>query len=313
MNKIFVAILAFVLAACQQAPDTETADAPESAPETETAEIAEAAPEAAAEVDEASTRLAAVLDAQPDEIKARYQYRHPQETLEFFGVKPGMTIVEALPGGGWYTKILLPYLGSEGRLIGANYSLDVSALYSNSTEESMDRARAWIGNFPADAAEWAGDDGASVDAFYFGSMPDEFKGTADFVFIARALHGMARFDSQGDFVAEAMADAYAALKPGGILGVVQHHASDDMSDEFADGDRGYLKRGYVIAAAEQAGFELVGESDINANPMDQPGEDDVVWRLPPSLSTSKEDPELRAQYEAIGESNRMTLKFRKPE
>ena len=313
MNKIFVAILALVLAACQQASDTETADAPESAPETETAEIAEAAPEAAAEVDEASTRLAAVLDAQPDEIKARYQYRHPQETLEFFGVKPGMTIVEALPGGGWYTKILLPYLGSEGHLIGANYSLDVSALYSNSTEESMERARAWISNFPADAAEWAGDDGASVDAFYFGSMPDEFKGTADFVFIARALHGMARFDSQGDFVTEAMADAFAALKPGGILGVVQHHASDDLSDEFADGDRGYLKRGYVIAAAEQAGFELVGESDINANPMDQPGEDDVVWRLPPSLSTSKEDPELRAKYEAIGESNRMTLKFRKPE
>jgi predicted methyltransferase len=105
---------------------------------------------------------------------------------------------------------------------------------------------------------------------------------------------MARFDSQGDFVTEAMADAFAALKPGGILGVVQHHASDDLSDEFADGDRGYLKRGYVIAAAEQAGFELVGE-------------------MPPSLSTSKEDPELRAKYEAIGESNRMTLKFRKPE
>ena len=313
MNKILVVILALVLGACQPAPETETTEAPEAAPEAETPVMPEPAPETAAAVDEGSDTLAAVLDAQPDEIKARYQYRHPQETLEFFGVKPGMTIVEALPGGGWYTKILLPYLGSEGHLIGANYSLDVSALYSNSTEESMERARAWISNFPADAAEWAGDDGASVDAFYFGSMPDEFKGTADFVFIARALHGMARFDSQGDFVAEAMADAYAALKPGGILGVVQHHARDDLSDEFADGDRGYLKRGYVIAAAEQAGFELVGESDINANPMDQPGEDDVVWRLPPSLSTSKEDPELRAKYEAIGESNRMTLKFRKPE
>lgn len=313
MNRILVAILALVLGACQPAPETETTEAPEAAPEAETAEMPEPAPEAAAAVAEGGDTLAAVLDAQPDEIKARYQYRHPQETLEFFGVKPGMTVVEALPGGGWYTKILLPYLGSEGHLIGANYSLDVSALYSNSTEESMERARAWISNFPADAAEWAGDDGASVDAFYFGSMPDEFKGTADFVFIARALHGMARFDSQGDFVAEAMADAYAALKPGGILGVVQHHARDDLSDEFADGDRGYLKRGYVIAAAEQAGFELVGESDVNANPMDQPGEDDVVWRLPPSLSTSKEDPELRAKYEAIGESNRMTLKFRKPE
>jgi predicted methyltransferase len=313
MNKILVAIFALVLAACQPASETEPAEAPESAPETEAAEMAEAAPEATAAVDEASTILAAILDAQPEEIKARYQYRHPQETLEFFGVKPGMTVVEALPGGGWYTKILLPYLGSEGRLIGANYSLEVTALYPSASEESMERARAWISKFPVDAAEWAGDDGASIDAFYFGSMPDAFKETADFVFIARALHGMARFDSQGDFVTEAMADAYAVLKPGGVLGVVQHHASDDMSDEFADGDRGYLKKAYVIAAAEQAGFELVDESDINANPKDQPGEDDFVWRLPPSLSTSKEDPELRAKYEAIGESNRMTLKFRKPE
>jgi predicted methyltransferase len=313
MNKIFAALLALALAACQPAPETETAEAPESAPEAETAEMVEAAPETAAATDEGSNALEAVLDAQPDEIKARYQYRHPQETLEFFGVKPGMTVVEALPGGGWYTKILLPYLGSEGRLIGANYSLEVSALYSSASEESMERARAWISKFPADAAEWAGEDGASVDAFYFGSMPDEFKETADFVFIARALHGMARFDSKGDFVTEAMADTYAVLKPGGILGVVQHHASDEMSDEFADGDRGYLKRGYVIAAAAQAGFELVGESDINVNPKDQPGEDDFVWRLPPSLSTSKEDPELEAKYKAIGESNRITLKFRKPE
>jgi len=313
MNKILVAIFALVLAACQPASETETAETPESTPEAETAEMPEAAPEAVAAVDEESNTLAAVLEAQPDETKARYQYRHPQETLEFFGVEPGMTVVEALPGGGWYTKILLPYLGSEGRLIGANYSLGVSALYGSATEESMERARAWISKFPVDAAEWAGDDGASVDAFYFGSMPDAFKETADFVFIARALHGMARFDSQGDFVNEAMADAFAVLKPGGILGVVQHHASDEMSDEFADGDRGYLKKGYVITAAEQAGFELVGESDINANPMDQPGEDDAVWRLPPSLSMSKEDPELEAKYKAIGESNRMTLKFRKPE
>ena len=306
MNRTLVAILTLVLAACQPAPETETVETAAAPPET-------AAAVEQGDAEKGGSELAALLDAQPDEVKARYQYRHPQETLEFFGVKPGMTIVEALPGGGWYTKVLLPYLGSEGRLIGANYSLEVSALYSSATEESMERARAWISKFPVDAAEWAGDDGASVDAFYFGSMPEAFKETADFVFIARALHGMARFDSQGDFVTEAMADAFAALKPGGILGVVQHHARDDMSDEFADGDRGYLKRGYVIAAAEQAGFELVGESDINANPMDQPGEDDAVWRLPPSLSMSKEDPELEAKYKAIGESNRMTLKFRKPE
>ena len=86
-----------------------------------------------------------------------------------------------------------------------------------------------------------------------------------------------------------------------------------MSDEFADGSHGYLKKSFVIAAAEAAGFEFVAESDVNANPKDQPSEDDIVWRLPPSLRTSQDDPELRAELEAVGESNRMTLKFRKPD
>jgi predicted methyltransferase len=86
-----------------------------------------------------------------------------------------------------------------------------------------------------------------------------------------------------------------------------------MSDEFADGSHGYLKKSFVIAAAENAGFEFVDESDINANPADQPGEDDIVWRLPPTFATSADNPELRAELAAIGESNRMTLRFRKPE
>ena len=86
-----------------------------------------------------------------------------------------------------------------------------------------------------------------------------------------------------------------------------------MSDEFADGSHGYLKKSFVIAVVEQAGFEFVAESDINANPKDQPGADDIVWRLPPTFATSAEDPDLKAGYEAVGESNRMTLKFRKPD
>ncbi len=93
---------------------------------------------------------------------------------------------------------------------------------------------------------------------------------------------------------------------------MQHHARDEMSDEFADGNHGYLKKSLVIALAEDAGFEFVAESDINANPLDRPSEDDVVWRLPPTLGTSRDNPGLRAELEAIGESNRMTLKFRKP-
>ena len=128
------------------------------------------------------------------------------------------------------------------------------------------------------------------------------------------MQNLARFQNagEGNYLDAALADAFVALKPDGVFGVVQHHARDDMSDEFADGNHGYLKKGFVIGLAQQAGFELVAESDINANPLDQPSEDDMVWRLPPSLGTSRDDPELRAAMQAIGESNRMTLKFRKP-
>ena len=144
-------------------------------------------------------------------------------------------------------------------------------------------------------------------------MPEELQGTADIVFFPRVLHNLARFEAAGGYLTAALADAFAVLKPGGTFGVVQHHARDDMSDEFADGRRGYLKKAFVIAAAEAAGFEFVGESDINANPNDQPTEEDIVWRLPPTLATSRDNPELKAELEAVGESNRMTLKFRKPE
>ena len=96
------------------------------------------------------------------------------------------------------------------------------------------------------------------------------------------------------------------------MGVVQHHARDEMPDEWATGANGYLKKQFVIDQMEAAGFEFVAESDINANPKDQPTTEDFVWRLPPSLVTSREDPELRKKMLAIGESNRMTLKFRKP-
>jgi predicted methyltransferase len=302
MHKYLAALTILFLVACQPEPPSEPAQP--AAPEP----MAE--PEPAAAVDP----LGAALDAQSDEAKARYVYRHPRETLEFFGVEPGMTVVEGLPGGGWYSKILLPYLGSEGRLIGADYSMDMWRLFSFASEEFLAEQAGWVDSFPQDAREWAGGNGASAAAFTFGDMPGEFAGTADVVLMIRALHNLARFSGgERDFLGEALADAYAALKPGGILGIVQHEARDGMSDEFAGGSNGYLKKSRVVAAAEQAGFELVAESDLNANPKDQPTEDDIVWRLPPTLATSAEDPDLRAELEAVGESNRMTLKFRKPE
>ena len=105
-------------------------------------------------------RLASVLAAQPEDAQARYTYRHPQETLEFFGIAPGMTVVEALPGGGWYTKILLPYIGQEGRLIGADYSGDMYPLFGFFSEEQLEAKKTWVTDFPADAAEWAGQETA---------------------------------------------------------------------------------------------------------------------------------------------------------
>ena len=262
-----------------------------------------------------SDKLAALLAAQPDDVKARYQYRHPQETIEFFGIEPGMTVLEGLPGGGWYTKILLPYLGSEGHLIGANYPLDLWPNFPFATEEFMAEMSQWLETWPADAEEWRGEDGASINAFWFGAMPEEMAGTADVVFFVRMLHNTWRFQSEGkgDYLDMAIKDAYDALKPGGVLGVVQHHARDEVSDEWANGSHGYMKKQFVIDRVVAAGFELVAESDINANDKDQPSGDDIVWRLPPTYGTSGDDEELKAKYAAIGESNRMTLKFRKPE
>ncbi len=299
MNRYLILVAALALSACQRSePPAESTPEP-----------------TAASQQSASETLNAVLDAQPDEVKARYPHRHPKETIEFFGIEPGMTVVEGLPGAGWYSKILVNYLGSEGCLIGADYPMAIWPLFPFGTEEFVAQRATWIEDFKAGAVDWIdGDDGPSVEAFRFGSMPEEFAGTADVVFYPRVLHNLARFQSEGEglFLDQALADAYAVLKPGGVFGIVQHHARDDMSDEFADGSHGYLKKGWLIERVEGAGFEFVADSDINANDLDQPTEDDIVWRLPPSYAGASEDPELKAAVDAIGESNRMTLKFVKP-
>ncbi|MCR9276516.1 MAG: hypothetical protein NXH85_00985 [Pseudomonadaceae bacterium] len=257
-----------------------------------------------------SARLTGILAAQPEETQARYQYRNPQATLEYFGVEPGMTVVEALPGGGWYSKVLLPYLGQDGELIGVNYPLDLWPNFPFGTEEFVARMATWSTDWSNGAQEWRGDDGAEVSAFVFGSMPEQAAGTADAVLFIRALHNLARFSDKRDFLGEALGTAYSALKPGGIVGVVQHQAPESMTDEWANGSRGYLKKSFVIAQMEAAGFEYLGSTNINANPKDNPGADDIVWRLPPSLRV--EDDAQKTANLAIGESNRMTLKFRKP-
>ena len=260
----------------------------------------------------ADDRLASILAAQPDEVRARYQYRHPGETLEFFGIEPGMTVVEALPGGGWYTRILLPYLGTDGKVIGADYAVDTWTAIGYDGADFLATRASWITDWTADAKGWGGDDGSSVDAFVLGALPVSMHGTADAALFIRALHNMNYSAPDGAHLKAAIRNAWDALKPGGIVGIVQHQARDGMPDSWANGENGYLKRDYVVDLMEAAGFELAAESNINANDKDQPTESEYVWRLPPSLGGTEDDPDKMAAMNAIGESNRMTLKFVKP-
>lgn len=259
-----------------------------------------------------SAKLAKVLTSQDEDMQERYAARHPQETLEFLGIAPGMTVVEALPGGGWYSKVLLPYLGTSGKLVGVDYPQEMWPLFGFFTPEAIEEKKAWIADWTKQANGWRSTGDAGVSAFKFGSMPESMNGQADAVLFIRALHNLSRFEEDGAFLSASLNDAMRVLKPGGTVGVVQHRAPASAPADSAKGARGYLRQADVIAFMEKAGFEYVGASEINANPKDTPGVKDIVWRLPPTLMTSREDESLRKQMLSIGESDRMTLKFRKP-
>lgn len=254
-------------------------------------------------------RLIEITQSLPAEHQARYSARHPVETLEFFGIKPGDTVIEALPGGGWYSKILLPYLGANGKLIAVDYSLAMWPEFGSfATPEFIAQRKAWPAQFAKDAPTWGGPNGAKAEAYTFADMPQELTGKVDAVLFIRALHNLARFNAKGQYLQKALAETHRVLKPGGTVGIVQHAMAEDKPDEWADGNRGYLKRSMLIKTMTAAGFELIGESDINKNPKDNPQANDNVWRLPPSLNTSEDQ---KAKNREIGESNRVTLLFRK--
>jgi predicted methyltransferase len=297
MNKILVIVtLALALAACsRQAP----------APAEPEADSAAAAEPTSGEI------LDTVLAAQPDAEKSRYAFRHPRETLQFFGVEPGMTVVDTLPGEVWYSGILLDYLGAGGRVIGASYSPEMWTYFGEYSPDPTEIA-SWRADFLAKMEARRGADDAAVDAVHYGAIPDDMAGTVDVVLMSRALHHFTRLEAEHGYLTQALADINKLLKPGGIVGVEAHRAPEGSPDAWATGEAGYVKQSAVIAAFEKAGFEFVAASEISANPKDQPTEKDMVWRLPPTLATSENDAELRAAMQAIGESDRMTLKFRKP-
>lgn len=258
---------------------------------------------------EDTQRLISITQGLPADHQARHSSRHPVETLSFFGVKPGDTVLEVLPGDGWYSKILVPYLGKNGQLIGVDYNMDLWPRFGSwVTAEFMEGRKRWPTEFTSNAKAWGGADGASTSAYTFSSLPDSLTGKVDAVLFIRALHNLYRFEPDGNYLSQALGETRRVLKPGGVVGIVQHALSEDKPDSQASGATGYLKRSTIVAFMDKAGFELIGESDINKNPKDDPQASENVWRLPPSLNAPEAN---KAKYQAIGESNRVTLLFRK--
>ena len=274
-------LLSFALVACQPAVQQE-------------ATVTEAGAPAA------EHSLTSILDnpARTPANKQRDQFRNPAETLAFFGVEPNMTVVEIWPGGAWYSEILAPYLHAEGQFYAAHFpASETREGYVNSRNRYMERI--------------------ASDALFANVILTEFApteqsaiapaGTADVVLTFRNVHNWYMGDSD-EGLAGAFATFYTALKPGGVLGVVDHRLPEDRADEDMQ-TSGYIKQSLVVHYAEQAGFVLADSSEVNANPLDTADHPRGVWTLPPSLRLGDEN---REHYESIGESDRFTLKFIKP-
>ena len=250
-----------------------------------------AGPTFAADDMKADPALVAVANGpqRSDANKARDQYRHPVETLTFFGLKADMTVVELWPFGGWYTEILAPYLKEHGRLYGANVGADIQGLgrYRTAFENKLASDKVLFDKVATTELGVAETDLAPA-------------GTADMVVTFRNIHN---WDQSG--LTEKVFDrVYKALKPGGVFGVVEHRADPGKEDK----EPGYVSEDGVIKRAKAAGFELAAKSNVNANPKDTKDYPGGVWTLPPNYRSGKD----REKYDAIGESDRFTLKFVKP-
>ncbi|MBC7986143.1 MAG: class I SAM-dependent methyltransferase [Sphingomonadaceae bacterium] len=262
-----------------------------------------ATPALAQESAEAASAIEIVLaESFRDDDRARDRWRHPAETLAFFRVEPTMTVAEYSPGGGWYTRVLAPLVGRQGRYLAVNP--DSAAEQMNA--ERRARADAWPTDFAGRVEGWTGLPAARVTAFESDTPPAGVAGTVDRVLIIRNMHSII---NDGNVSTE-LRNLRRLLSDDGLVGVVQHRAPEDDSYPQADGERGYLKQSDIIALFDAFGFALVEASEINANPADTADWPRGVWTLPPTYTLGDVD---RARYEAIGESDRMTLLFRKAE
>ena len=235
----------------------------------------------------------------------RDQYRRPVETLGFFGVEPTMTVAEYGPGGGWYTRVLAPYLTPAGKYIAFNQDSD-GREYRTRAQEA--RSKGWTERFKSSVAEMVGVEADAVTAFEIDEMPEDTAGTVDRVLIFRSMHGLNNGNS-ADTVLKAVR---MMLKDDGMVGVVQHRAPEGATyDDYGARQRGYMRKADVVAIFRANGFELASESEINANPKDPANWEGGVWTLPPSLGFGRQNEEEMAKHRAIGESDRMTLLFKK--
>ncbi|MEO0322275.1 MAG: methyltransferase [Myxococcota bacterium] len=239
--------------------------------------------------------LSAILaaDFRPEEERARDAFRHPAETLAFFGVAPGKDVMELWPGRGWYTKILAPLLHDSGSLVVATTDPSVDGYRG---ERDREMAALWAAN----AALYGNMETVVLDPPGHTNLGEPE--SVDVVLTFRNTHNWL-----GDGTQEAVyAAAFRVLRPGGVLGVVQHRDADDATP---DASRGYLPTPFVVATAEAAGFVLDASSEVNANGEDTKDHPSGVWSLPPALRGGEDDAD---RFRAIGESDRMTLRFVKP-
>ena len=288
---ICCAVAACMLTACADSTSPAPAVAPAEAPATD-------AMADAADNHEAALKTVIAGDWRTPEFVARDQYRHPLETLSFFGVKPTDTVVEITPGGGWYTEILAPYLYASGTYVGA--IVDPATASERAREyqtKARDQFQARLGGAPTEVYGRGTTVQYDPAAPVFGA-PE----SADVVLTFRNVHNW-RGSGQAAGMFKGFFDV---LKPGGTLGVVEHRANADVAD---DDRTGYVSEAQVIALAEAAGFKLDARSEVNANPKDTKDHPNGVWTLPPGNNHDEAD---REKYAAIGESDRMTLKFVKP-
>jgi predicted methyltransferase len=297
-----ILILAVLLAGCGS-PEQESEASGSKTPEAGAQEQAKAAAEAeSSEVivveQDVDPRLVAIADGshRSEENRSRNQFRHPVKTLTFFGLRPDSRVVEIWPSGGWYTEVIAPYVNEQGKYYAAHWD-------PNSDIEFIQRG---VQAYQAKLAE---------NPELYGNVemtvlmpPDHVEiappGSVDLVVAFRNIHNWLPRGSQ-EIILGAV---YSALKPGGVLGIVEHRG-DPQVEQDAEAKSGYVNQAYAIELAQKAGFIFDNSSEINANPADTKDYEAGVWTLPPTLKLKEQD---QARYIEIGESDRFTLRFIKP-